>query len=67
MNPGPTFAVSLACIARPASPLLPGRHNVFWRGPIRYLLIFCRIRDLFGRRVEWRGQYHGVAADKTLA
>jgi hypothetical protein len=41
--------------------------NFFWLGPIRDLLIFCRIRELFARRVEWRGQYHGVAADKTLA
>jgi hypothetical protein len=40
--------------------------NFFWLGPIRDLLIFCRIRELFGRHVEWRGQYHGVAADKTL-
>jgi len=23
--------------------------------------------SFFGRRVEWRGQYYGAAADKTLA
>jgi hypothetical protein len=30
--------------------------------------IFCLLSySPFGRRVEWRGQYYGVAADKTLA
>jgi ceramide glucosyltransferase len=40
----------------------------FWLGPIRDLLSFVVfIASFFGRRVEWRGQYYGVAADNTLA
>jgi hypothetical protein len=41
--------------------------NFFWLGPIRDLLSFVVFASLFGRRMEWRGQYYGVAAEKTLA
>ena len=39
-KPGPTFAVSLACIAGRASLLLPVGDNFFWLGPIRDLLSY---------------------------
>jgi hypothetical protein len=33
----------------------PVGDNFFWLGSIRDLLSFRRIRQLFDRRVEWRG------------
>jgi hypothetical protein len=41
--------------------------NFFWLGPIRDLLSFVVFASFFGRRVEWRSQCCGVAADRTLA
>ncbi len=39
-----------------------------WLGPLRDVLSFIVfVVSFFGRRVEWRGQYYGVAGDKTLA
>jgi hypothetical protein len=35
--------------------------------PILKPLFAVFIASFFGRRVEWRGQYYGVTADKTLA
>jgi ceramide glucosyltransferase len=44
------------------------RNGISWLGPARDILSFLVfVVSFFGRRVEWRGQYYGVAADKTLA
>jgi ceramide glucosyltransferase len=44
------------------------RNGISWLGPARDILSFIVfVVSFFGRRVEWRGQYYGAAADKTLA
>jgi ceramide glucosyltransferase len=44
------------------------RNGISWLGPARDILSFLVfVASFFGRRVEWRGQSYGVAADKTLA
>jgi ceramide glucosyltransferase len=44
------------------------RNGISWLGPARDILSFIVfVASFFGRRVEWRGQYYGAAADKTLA
>jgi ceramide glucosyltransferase len=44
------------------------RNGISWLGPARDILSFIVfVVSFFGRRVEWRGQYYGATADKTLA
>lgn len=68
MNAGPTFAVffSVHCNARFAA-LSRSAAISFGLGPIRDLFSFVVFAIFFGRRLERRGQYYGVVADKPLA
>ena len=68
---GLVVAAALACrfaLQAELTRLFGLRNGISWLGPARDILSFIVfVVSFFGRRVEWRGQYYGAAADKTLA
>jgi len=64
-------AAALACrfaLQAELTRLFGLRNGISWLGPARDILSsIVFVVSFFGRRVEWRGQYYGAAADKTLA
>ena len=68
---GLVVAAALACrfaLQAELTRLFGLRNGISWLGPARDIVSFIVfVVSFFGRRVEWRGQYYGAAADKTLA
>jgi len=72
LTPGAlVVAAALACrfaLQAELTRLFGLRNGISWLGPARDILSsIVFVVSFFGRRVEWRGQYYGAAADKTLA